>query len=61
MTGHALYLKTRSNKTESWSNADIEPLDIFPTKEQAEKIRQREQVKYNPVLCRLFIKKERIN
>jgi len=61
MTGHALYLKTRTNKTESWSDADIEPLDVFPTHEQAEQIRQREQIKYNPTLCRLFIKKEKMN
>ena len=60
MTGHALYLKSRNNKTESWSDADISPVDIFPTREQAEQIRQTEQKKYNPVLNRLFIRKERI-
>ena len=60
MTGHALYLKRRINSRESWSDADIEPIDIFPTHEQAEEIRQTEQKKYNPSLCKLFIKKERM-
>lgn len=60
MTGHALYLKSRNNKQESWSDADIQPIDVFPTREQAEQIRQTEQKKLNPVLCRLFIKKERM-
>jgi hypothetical protein len=60
MIAHALYLKRRINSRESWSDADIEPIDIFPTRSQAEQIRDQEQKKYNPTLCRLFIKQERI-
>lgn len=60
MTGHALYLKSRTNKTESWGDADIQPVDIFPTRPEAERIKEQEQKKYNPSLCKLFIKKERM-
>ena len=60
MTGHALYLKSRNNKQESWSEANIEPVNIFLTRPEAEQVKEQEQKKYNPTLCRLFIKKERI-
>jgi hypothetical protein len=60
MTGHALYLKSRNNKTESWSEANIEPINIFLTRPEAEQVKEQEQKKLDPVLNRLFIKKERI-
>jgi len=60
MTGHALYLKSRNNKQESWLDANIEPVNIFLTRQEAEQVKEQEQKKLNPVLNRLFIKKERI-